>query len=187
MSESLQVIRGQRIIQQLEKLDEATYAELERNTMQFVPHTNKRQYAVNAVQVQSLQLISYVPNRMLECRADIISSGNKYQSIIVFGDVVFQDEDTAENITFTGADNQEYHILPIQLQRATAKVRCTCLDFRWRFSIYNQEANALWGDGPGVYQKTTNREPNNPRKVPGVCKHLMKVAIELKNSRIVAV
>jgi hypothetical protein len=185
MEKNLKLIRGQRIIQQLQFLDEATYAELERNTVQFQPQSKKRQFAINPVQVQTMQLIPHAESGTLEARAQVNSGGNKYQSIVVFTGVVFQEEDTPQNITFKGADEQDYHILSISLQQTNVKVRCTCLDFRWRFSVQNQEADALWGNGPGMYQKKTDRDPNNRRNVPGLCKHLMKVAIELKNSNLV--
>ena len=184
MKEKLNVIRGKRI---LDQLNEAPYAELERNTLQFQPPTQKRQHAVNPVQVQQMALVPYAPSNALEVRANILSNGNQYQSIMFFEGVEYQEEDSPENVTFTGADNEEHHIVPIDLQRNNVKVRCTCLDFRWRFSVHNQEADALHGPGPDIYQKVpgSTRPPNNPGNVPGVCKHLMKLAIELRNNQIV--
>lgn len=176
------LIRGPRILKQLE---EASYADLEQNTMQFQPPSDKRQHAVNPIQVQQLELVAANQSGTLEARANIQSGGNKYQSIIFFEGVDYQDEDTPQNITFTGADKQEYHIAPISLRTNNVKVRCTCLDFRWRFSVQNQENGSLYGPGPGLYQKTSNRPPNNPQGVPGLCKHLLKLAIELRNSGVV--
>lgn len=175
-------MRGPRILKQLE---EATYSELERNTMQFAPPSEERQHSMGPIQVQQLELIPYTQSNALGVRGQINSSGNKYQSIILFMDVEFQEEDTNENITFTAVDGNEYHALPINLQQNNVKVRCTCLDFRWRFSIYNDKAGVLYGEGPGVYVKKTDRPPNNPKGVPGLCKHLLKLAVELKNSGVI--
>lgn len=180
----MKLIRGPRIIQQLE---ETTYADLERETLHFIPRTKKRQFAVTPVQIQNIELVPFNQSGALEARATANSNGNTYQPIILFQGVEFQDEDTPENVTFTGTDGQEYHILPIQLRTTNVKVRCTCLDFRWRFSVQDQKADALYGEGPGLYQKVSNRPPNNPRNVPGICKHLMKLVVELRNSHLVTI
>lgn len=176
------IIRGSRV---LDLLNETTYAELERNTLNFEPDSDKRENVVGAVQVTGLELLPYVPNGALEAQAEINSGGNKYQSIIFFRGVDFQDEDTPQNVSFTGADGQEYHCQPISLHQHNVQVRCTCLDFRWRFSIYNQKDGSLYGEGPGVYIPKTNRPPNNRKGVPGLCKHLIKVAVELQQTGLV--
>jgi len=176
------VIRGQRIIN---ILNEATYGELERNTMAFIPTSKKRQYAVNPVQIANLTLIPYAHNNALECKALAHGETGHYEPQMVFNEVQYEDEDTPNNITFMGPDGQEYHIQPISLAQNNVKVRCTCLDFRWRFAMYNDKAGSLYGPGPGVYQKRTNRPPNNPRGVPGLCKHLIKLGVELKTERVV--
>lgn len=182
MEQKYQLIRGPRILKQLE---EASYADLENNTMQFEPASSKRQFAVNPVQIQRMELITADQSGTLEARGTANSNGNTYQPIIYFEGVEYQEEDTPQNVTFTGADSQEHHIMPIALRANNAKVRCTCLDFRWRFSVQNQANDTLYGPGPGLYQKTSNRAPNNPKNVPGLCKHLLKLAIELRNSGIV--
>ena len=182
MGQNFQVIRGQRI---LNLLNETTYAELERNTMTSFPNTKGRQFAVNPIQIVNLELIPHDQSGGLEAKGIANSTGKQYQPQMLFTEVEFQEEDTPENITFEGPDGSEFHILPISLSNNNVKVRCTCLDFRWRFAIWNDKDGSLYGPGPGVYQKTTDRPPVNPRQVPGLCKHLLKLAIELKNSNIV--
>ena len=185
MEQKYWLIRGPRIIKQLE---EATYADLENNTMKFTPPSKKRQNAIDPIRIVQMQLVAAPQSGTLEIQGVAQSdSGNKYQSILFFNDVVFEEGDTPQNMSFTGADKQDYHIQPISLTTNNCKARCTCLDFRWRFAIHNQENDALYGPGPGIYQKApdSNRPPNNPQGVPGLCKHLMKLAIELRNSGIV--
>jgi hypothetical protein len=103
---------------------------------------------------------------------------------MLFSDVVYEDGDQGDNVTFKGSDNQEYHIQPIQLSRNNVKVRCSCLDFRWRFALWNSKDGSLYGDPPGPYKKKTNRPPVNPQRVPALCKHLMKTTIALKQSGV---
>ena len=182
MAQKFMVIRGQRILNQL---NETTYADLERNTMAFQPQSKKRQFAVDPVQIANLSLIPYAQSGVLEARALAHGETGHYEPQMVFTEIEYQEEDTAENITFMGPDGQDYHILPINLAQNNVKVRCTCLDFRWRFAIYNDKDGSLYGPVPGVYQKKTNRPPNNPAGVPGVCKHLMKLAVELRSSQVI--
>lgn len=182
MKEKFKIIRGEKLLQ---ILSEMTYNELERNTLNFTPPSTKRQHAMDPVQIQRIELMAARPSGVLECTGMVNSGGNQYQSMMVFRDVVFEDEDTQSNITFTAADNQDYHIQPISLSHNNVKVRCTCLDFRWRFAMHNQKHDALHGEGPDLYQKKTNRPPNNPGQVAGLCKHLLKFAVELRNSGIV--
>ena len=105
---------------------------------------------------------------------------------MVFDGVIYDDADQADNTSFTGSDGEEHHIEPINLSRNNVKVACNCLDFYWRFSTWNHGANSLNGNPPPPYQKKNpNRPPVNPQRRPGVCKHILKMAIALKNANIV--
>ena len=184
----LKLIRGARIEQQLEKLeqlDEATYAELERNTMNFVPATEKRQWVVNPIQVTRMELSPARESQTLIIQSEVNSNGNKYAPKMQFDSVIYEDGDQADNVSFTASDQEEYHIIPIDLKKANVKLHCNCLDFYWRFSNQNHSAGSLDGNPPPAYQKKTDRAPVNPRNVPGVCKHLLKLAIQLKDAGIV--
>ena len=179
-------IRGARIeAQVLQLLDETTFAELERSTKQFTPATTKRELAVNPVQVQSMKMIPYRNSETLEVEGNIQSSGNNYEATIVFEDVIYEDEDQNDNITFTGSDGDEHHIMPIILNKNNVKVRCSCLDFYWRFAAFNAKDGSLYGPAPSPYTKKTNRPDANQQKIPGVCKHLLAMVIQLKQSGMV--
>lgn len=187
-------IRGARIAAQLEDfLAETTYADLERNTLNTMPG-GSRQERVASVQIQNLELVPYEGALGVNSQVNSINSGSKYQPQMIFLDVNYinVDDEEVENlendpryVTFTAADGKDYTIEPIHLSRNNVKVRCTCLDFRWRFAMYNDKDGSLFGNGPGLYQKKTQRQPNNPQQVPGVCKHLLKLAAELKTNRVV--
>lgn len=185
----LKLIRGKRILQQLERyesqLDETTYSELEQNTMNFIPPSEKRQWATDPIQIVQIKLTPYEQSDALEAHCTANSEGSKYQTIILFDSVIFEQEDQGDNVTFLGTDNEEYNISPINLNNSNVKVRCECLDFRWRFAIYNSRDQSLYGDPPGNYQKQTDRPSVNQRNVPGVCKHLMKTVIALRDAGLV--
>ena len=181
-TKKLKLIRGKRIQNQLD--EDMSINDVEAKTRQFAPQTQGRQNATGPVQVQNMELMASDQSGVLEVQAVINSSGNHYQSIMVFSGLDYQEEDAPDNVTFTGADGQDHHISPISLTAQNVKVRCTCLDFRWRFSMAHQEKGTLHGPGPELYQKKTERAPNNPNKIPGVCKHLLSLAQELKQNSI---
>ncbi len=182
MEPKLLVIRGQRIIDQL---DETSYQELENKTIAFIPPTRKRQYAVDPVQIVQMKLVPYRTSGALQVHGVANSAGKKYDTIMLFSEVMYEDGDQSDNVTFKASDNEDYHITPIQLNASNVKVRCSCLDFRWRFSLWNSKDGSLYGDPPPPYQKTTNRPPVNPQRVPALCKHLMKTMIALKQAGLV--
>lgn len=195
------LIRGARVIRQLEEhyetLDEATYADLERNVMNFVPRTRKRQYALAPLRVTGMEF-SPVPNAgnlLVEGTVSNPQSETKagalYAPKILFQEVEFHNPEGEEEIanpntlTIQGKNGKEFTISPIMLTKNNVKVQCNCLDFWWRFSFYNHRDQSLLGYDVGYYRKKTNRPPVNPRQVPAMCKHLLKLAIELKNNGIV--
>lgn len=195
--EDYMFIRGARIASQLEEfLAETTYTELERNTLNAMPGKN-RQEQTASVQIRNLELVPYEGALGVNSQVNSINSGNAYQPQIMFLDVNYVNVENAEGeeqqaiendprtVTFQAADGKDYTIEPIFLSRNNCKVRCTCLDFRWRFAMYNDKDGSLFGEGPGLYQKKTQREPNNPQQVPGVCKHILKLVAELKTNRVV--
>lgn len=178
------VVRGARIIQQL---DEASTApKLRQNIEQAFPDTQKRHRATGEVAVNNMVYVPYVGTKMLHIKGAATSNGHPYQQSLQFTNVVFEDVDTEENVTFTGSDGADYHIQPIDLVKSNVKVRCSCLDFYHRFANYNSQDKSLVGRAPPVYvRKTTTRPPVNPSRVPGMCKHLLKIVEDLQRSGIV--
>lgn len=180
------LIRGPRILQQLE---ETTYAELERSTANFQPPSRKRQHATDPIRVTQMQLIPFRSQRDtgdLKVEAIAQSGGKKYSPILYFSDVVFEEADQADNVSFTAGDGDVYHISPIQLSRSNVKVRCDCLDFYFRFGSRNRGDDSLYGAPlPPYKRKTTTHASANPNNVPGLCKHLIKVVQALGEADLV--
>lgn len=181
------VLRGQRLINQLEELEEdSTYSQLYTGILRGFPATDKRQHATGPVHIRQVVYIPYLDNNALRCDAEVTSGPNKYSPAILFRQVEFQDENLSSNTTFRAADNNEYHIIPISLAGSNVRVRCNCLDFYYRFSPWNYSNGSLAGEPPPPYQdRDPNRGPANPTRTPGVCKHIIKLVDRLKQARIV--
>ena len=149
-------IRGARIAKQLDAyLAETSFAELERNTNTAMPGHDRASFT-NSIQINGLELIPYEGALGVNAAVNSINSGNSYQPQIMFLDVEYINTDEPEveqdprTVTFQAPDGKDYTIMPISLSRNNCKVRCTCLDFRWRFAIYNDRDGSLFGDGPGL-------------------------------------
>lgn len=165
--------------------------------MNFQPRTKKRQFALAPLQIQGMEFTP-LPNANNMLVEGVVANpqsetkpGAVYNPKILFGDVEFHTPENEEQVsdpntlTIEGKNGKEFTISPIVLAKNNAKVQCNCLDFWWRFSHYNHRDQSLLGYDVGYYKKRTNRPPVNPRQVPAMCKHLLKLAIELKNNGLV--
>lgn len=178
-----QLIRGARILQQLNEV--STAPKLRQNVVTAFPNTRKRHNATGEVAVNTMVYVPYIGTKLLHIKAVTASNGHQYQQSLQFVNVVFESVDTDENVTFTGSDGIEYHMQPVDLAKNNVKVRCTCLDFYHRFANYNSQDKSLVGKAPPVYIKKTDRPPVNPTRVPGMCKHLLKLVEELQRTGMV--
>lgn len=185
MTKGMLYIRGARIA---DELQETSLGVLQQNTMSFQPPSKFRQNAVAPIQVRALILVPMRGQRdqgQLKAEGTIVNGGHQYDSTILFHNVNYEDADRPDNITFVGNDKKEYHVMPINLAQSDAEVRCTCLDFYFTFSKWNQNDKSLYGDPPQPYTPKTNRAPRNPTRKPGMCKHLLKMVQELRNERLI--
>lgn len=164
---------------------EMTLYQLDRSTINgFGP---EREVRANRVQVNK---VTFTPSQgksgtQLNVSANIRgTTGLPYVSTIVFQKVQTEPEDLPTNITVKGTDGQDIHLTSVSLNGSNVQVRCTCLDFYWRFAVWNHRKNSLYGPPPDPYVKTTERPPVNPSQKPGVCKHLYKLIQKLKGQGI---
>jgi hypothetical protein len=177
------VLRGARILQQLDEL--SSVPTLQTNIERGFPDTRKRQHATGEVVISNVQYMPYLGMKMLHVKSLSTSNGNRYQQALQFNGVAFEDSDTDQNATFQASDGEDYHVQPLDLNGHNVKVRCSCLDFHYRFANYNAQDKSLVGRPPPQYQKKTNRPPVNPAQVPGMCKHLLKLVEMLRGYGLV--
>jgi len=195
-----EIIRGKRIQNQLDEAEQlverSSFSALQQNAQGKVPTPDGRAKSANAsnINIGQMDIVPYVGTKVLDIKgaAQNTNSQTKGQSTsmhypkIIFNNVEFEEEDTANNISFKAKDGNEYHVSPIVLTQNTVRVSCDCLDFKWRFQYYNvTDRSAAIPKAPKPYQPTTNKGPVNPAKVPGVCKHIIALVDVLKKSRLV--
>ena len=183
--QKLKLIRGARIVQQL--LEKSDFLDLRQNIERGFPDTKKRQHATGPVHIVKLRLQPFIKTNNLKVDGDAKSDGKNYNPEILFHEVEFEEDDTDENVTFVGSDGEEYHVIPLHLADHNVKVRCDCMDFRWRFAMWNATDDSLIVNPPPPYRKKTDRPEANPQRVPGVCKHVLKTIERLHDTKVVKV
>lgn len=180
---ALKLLRGQRLLTQLKEQSsfDNLYTDIERG----FPETTARQHATQTIAVGNIQ---YVPvTRGLNVKATVRSNQREYAPQIQFLGVNFLPAPTTTSITFMGSDGQERNMEPVDLTQSNVKVRCNCLDFYFRFSTWNYNDSSLLGRRPPLYRRVpgSNRPPVNPQRVPGVCKHIIRVVEHLQQAGMV--
>lgn len=161
---------------------ETTLPQLIQQTAVAFPETTKRHNNVNSVSTMKVDLIP-AAGALIAKGTVRGSSGTPYECVIQFDDVTYNPEEGEQSSTFA-SNGDEYTISSISKNEADVKVRCTCLDFRFRFAQYNHSDGSLQGEAPDLYAKApgSKRGPANPTKTPGVCKHLIELTNSLEQS-----
>lgn len=143
--------------------------------------TDRRLSATDTTSVVNIDL---VPARgKLTAKGDVRGSQNKvYQVLIQFQAVKYNPPANADRVTFV-ASEQTYAISPIDVGNSNVKVRCQCLDFRFRFAMINSADGSLFGNRPPIYRPVpgSGRGAANPSKTPGICKHIKSLMDELES------
>jgi len=146
---------------------------------------NERETRSNRINVSNYQAIPSVSDKTLLLKARIKGEESTYQVQVRFTNSSFSDVAQIGYTPIKAMDGREYFVKQFTLSQTQAKVKCTCLDFHYRFSVWNHSKKSLEGDPPPPYIKKTDSPPVNPNKVPGACKHIIKFMNFLKGEKIV--
>jgi hypothetical protein len=164
---------------------ELNYNALLRNT-----ETNfdtPRKQNSNHVRIKDVEFVPSIRDGTLTVVGKSEGAEKDYTTRLMFSNIKFVQEPSAQHVTVTGADGTEYHFSPVKIGGGHhIRVNCECLDFYYRFAAWNHAKKALDGTPPKPYIKKTNRPPVNPNKVPGVCKHIIKFIDQLKSEKVFA-
>ena len=168
-------------------LVENSLAVLYNNTVQNF--NTDRQSGSGRVQIVDKIFVASPNQGIVMVKAKSRSSAKQYDTRMSFEGIEFQgteDDEGNNTTTFQTPDGQEYAIVPAEYNNSEVRVSCSCLDFYYRFAVYNSKDSSLLGNPPPPYvRKTDGGEPRNPNEVPGMCKHLMALSDDLKQARIV--
>lgn len=154
-------------------------------------NNNKRNFGMDReikshkIGISNYQAIPSITDKTLLLKCTVKGEDANYDVKLRFINVIYLPEGTPDAIEIIGMDGNKYYIRPLTSSQKQVKVSCTCLDFYYRFAIWNHGKKSLEGEPPPPYIKTTNRPPVNPNKVPGACKHIIKFVDFLKGERLI--
>jgi hypothetical protein len=166
----------------MEKLNETSTIHQLKSTVNVFFDTPRDQKS-RQVQVMNKVYVPFIEDSQLLIKANTKTTGNTYTTSILFNDVKFVEPDTRFAIEILTKGDKLY-ILPIKRRESDVLVSCTCLDFYYMFSVWNHKDTSLYGDAPEPYIKKTDSPLRNPRRVPGVCKHILRLSDILIQERV---
>lgn len=157
-------------------MNESSLSQLYDSAVEAFPHTRFRQHATGPVKIVGLRWTPFFGLRTLFVRGTAQNEGREYDTMILFKKVNYVNEERhAVRIMDTSG-------VPFNIERFKPEqdvlVRCSCPDFRWRFNYYDHLDHSLYGNKAAKYRATVGA-PANPLKLPGVCKHIMKLQAAL--------
>lgn len=168
-----------------EILLELSYNDLKGRTSSIMgPERDQRSHKV---QMNNMTFIPLVQNRKLKAGSNTTSNnGHDYWTTIVFDNINYvNDEKKPTDYEFKGNDNTDYIIERVP-RNTQCKVSCSCLDFYYRFAVWDDQHKSLDGNPPPPYVKTSNRPSVNPFKTPGLCKHIIAMVDKLQTENFFA-
>jgi len=161
-------------------INESSINNLYQSAVDAFPNTRMRQHAVDPIEIGNVNMTPYVGVRTLFVRATARNEDRQYSPMILFTGVNYNEEGPIQ-IEYNG---RPYQFNPPSIEDSDVRVRCGCGDFKWRFNYYDHVDQSLYGRVRAPYEG--QGAPANPQEMPGMCKHLMKLAQILREEGLIA-
>ena len=149
---------------------ESSAEDLYKSTVEAFPHTTKRQHATQSIVINNLRWIPFVGMKTLFIKGTVRNEDRQYGPVLLIKDVDY----TGNELKITASDGLEYQMNKLSLENSEVLVRCSCPDFSWRFNYYNHLDSSLYGKKRKKYEHKGGPAAN-PKQLPGLCKHLIKL------------
>jgi len=155
---------------------ESTWPELYQSAVDAFPHTTRRQYAIDPITISELRIVPFLGFRTLFLRTRALNEDREYRPMIVVKNVQYREHRGPGVVELRASDGESYLLEPPALEDHDLILRCNCPDFYWRFNYFDHLDRSLFGRVRRKYEAKANPGSANPQEMPGVCKHLMKMA-----------
>lgn len=167
-------------------LRESNLEELYSDTVRAFPRTTKRQHSIDEIRIVDWSWTPYKGVRTLFVKGFVKNEGNgkEYNPIILFKDVRFKNSNDRRQWTeIVASDGRKYFFEKLNNQNDVV-LRCNCMDFRWRWNFTDHLDKSLYGSVRKKYEAKERPGTSNPLGLPGMCKHLIKLAKSLNEADI---
>lgn len=121
----------------------------------------------------------------------VTQAPDNHKVVIMFSGLKFSDK-SFRNCLQVEYKGSTYYIEKPKLSKTTIRVRCSCKDFYFCFSLWDYQTRCIVGPKPKKYTRKTPAPPvgrpyRNPKKFPGLCKHVFNALEYLKSKGYVLV
>jgi len=151
----------------------ATLQQLLANTNRLTPEVLKKGRSGPGMEVIDYKRYPFKGTKMLKITA-IVRSENDPTAYTVL-------------LEFHGLNEPEFSIP--NADSTPARVRCSCMMFYIWYAYWDHKEKAISGVAPRPYvrvpdylRKRAAGPPKNPNGVPGVCKHLVRLIVAMKQN-----
>jgi hypothetical protein len=156
---------------------------LYKNSVIAFPYTQKRQFAIDTVLIEHLDWVPFLGVKTLFIKATIRNEDKKYESVMLFKNVKYMEKQGKNILPVIASDGKKVFIEQISSEKNDVLVRCSCPDFQYRFNYYNSLDKSLFGKKRKKYEGQ-NLWKANSKELPGTCKHLIKMAKIMKETKL---
>ena len=160
-----------------EFITESTLNSLYQSTVDAFPKTTRRQHSTDSVRIVELSWTPFVGVRTLFIRGRATNEGREYYPVILFKDVNYAPTNNRVNIVANDAKN--YALERLKSSQNEVLLRCTCADFKYRFTHEDWADRSLYGS---KQRRHESKGIANPLGLPGMCKHLIKMVKSLDHA-----
>ncbi len=163
----------------LYQIYESNIESLYKSTVEAFPLTTRRQYSTDTIKLTNFKWTPYLGMRTLFVSALAQNEGREYNPIILFKNVTYNED----GLPLVASDGTHYHMQELSLANNDVVLRCQCKDFLYRWHYFDHVDRSLYGTNRKKYEGRGLWEAN-PKKLPGMCKHLIKMVKVLNNSGV---
>jgi hypothetical protein len=163
-------------------LNESNIRDLYRSTVNAFPRTRKRQHSVHEISLTALNFVPYQGVRTLFVKGSAYNDekGTAYNPMILFKNVKYHSTREKNLAEIVASNGRNYFLEKLKLQQDVV-LRCNCQDFYWRFNYEDYKDRSLYGTLRRKYEAKFDPGSTNPLELPGMCKHLIKLAQSLND------
>lgn len=171
----------------------ATISILAKGTKQYERNEKRRQEDKPSARFKSARSVKFKTIRMRanqkEDSVNIVArSNNGWAQVIKFSDAGLVEAKSAmHTVPIMAGGKKKLYMKPLSSVRQPVQVRCSCPDYVHTFAFYNRKKlEALVFRRLKPYKRKTKTQPKrNPKKIPGMCKHLIQLNAMLIRKRYV--
>jgi len=167
-------------------LQEGNLQNLYTTTVQAFPSTTRRQHATDPVKIVELNWTPFLGVNTLFIKASAYSeeSGKNYNPMILFKNVDYHPLKTDMDWIEIVANDGKHYVFEKLNENNEVLIRCNCADFSWRWTYTDYLDHSLYGRNRRPYEAVFNPGSSNPLKLPGMCKHIIKMVKTLDETGI---